>query len=309
MPRPLGIIVAALAVVATAGCASDSEPTDALSPAALAGVGKVEIPTAELRSTLPPGATDQMRKAFAGSLIAFEWIRQEARREGIRVAPVAGRRGVERFNALNTQTVALTQKLLARIGGPPPSNQDVTRYYRTHPLQYGSPRLWVMKRMPMSTRSEGLAAKRALDRGGTWNAVFRRYADMTTHLPPPRGRIGEVSNAAAAGLVKALSTAPRGEFTGPVRARYESASVGPKIRWYVFMLLGERDLPGQSLDQSREAIIALLRDRQAQHARGILHRRLDARYRPETRCSKRLLVSECVNGPRGRMLGLGFLER
>lgn len=305
----LTVALAGIGPLAAVGCNEGSDTPDDVPAGVLARIGEVEISARDLRTSLPPAANLRMRTAGAESLIAFEWIRQEARRQGIRIRPLADRQGIERLNAQGVQAIALVEKLLARVAGPAPSERDVARYYRDHPLEYSAPKVWMMKRMPMTTRTEGVAAKRALDRGGAWSDVFRRYADTTTHIPPPRGRIGEPSNTAASGLVKALSAARRGEITGPVRARYESATEGPKIRWYVFTLISERDLPGQSLAQARGAITALLEERHVERAHKALRSRLEDRYRPETTCSKRLLVPECANGPQGQRLGLMFLGR
>ena len=143
-----------------------------------------------------------------------------ARREGlpVRLAHVSS------IQRTVPQATKVFQELMARTSGPPVSEEQIARFYRENPNRYRSPEVRYIRRVPITTRADGIAVRHKLERGDSWPTVIHRDADRRTHLPPTTANIGVVPYSEEAALDKAIFTARRGTFVGPIRRREAGSS-------------------------------------------------------------------------------------
>ena len=294
--RPVATLLA-IATFPCVGCGVTSDSSSDLPSDAAARVGGALITRQELHA-LTPGMSNATpaRALMLRYLIMDAWLAREGRRQGLEVntedagtSPAA-----VRAQKLQVRTTLLTDKLVSRIAGPRPSRQDVARFYREHPLAYGSPEVRYMKRVPAPTRAQATNARRALEAGMSWGGTIDRYADRTTAIPTPKGHIGAQLGEEPPPLDRAIFAARRGALTGPI----ESSG-----KWWIFQITRIHRLEGKPLTEARTSIATFLRQRRMERARRTLLQRLRARYRPRTICSEQLLLSMCENGAKGDLGG------
>ncbi len=286
--------VMALAVSGVAGCGSDSDDDADVPANATARVGDTVITKRQARALLPQATKPVLAERYGTAyLIAIEWMRREARREGLPAQPTQVA-GAQRSLARATETF---HQLMARTSGPPVSEQQIARFYRDNPSRYRSPEVRYIRRVPTKTRAQGIAARRKLEQGESWSTVIDRDADRTTHIPPTKSDIGVVPYSETEAFDEAIFTAQRGTFVGPVRV---------SRRWYVFELVSIRRLPGQSLAKVRDAIETRLEQERVERGRRKLIARLEARYLPVTVCGERFRVPNCRNDSSNQPVFLPF---
>lgn len=281
----LGVVGVLAVVVAVGGCGGGTDDSDELPAGAAVRVGETVIGRKEIRSVMSATAPSRSALRFATEhFILIEWMKQEAERRGIVVPGVQGR-GAQ---GMAVRVKFLINKLLGDQSERLPTDREVEGYYRRHPRLYRFREVRSMKLVATESRARAAIAKRALDDGQGWDAVIARYSTDQGAPTPPSGSTSALPEEMPVGLDEALFTARRGIFYGPVKA--EKA-------WYVFELTTVVKEPGQSLDEVREVISAKLWARNTDRRRQALFERLQARYRPVTLCSARLLLPECRNGP------------
>ncbi len=219
-----------------------------------------------------------------------EWLRREAKREGIPVPAATTTANGEggRAAAVLGESTALTDALTKKAGGGPPPEEEIVRYYRDHPREYARPEVRYMRSVAAGSEAQANAAKRALEQGQSWKSVIARYSTDKGSPSPPSGDMGVQPGEFGEVLSPAVYAAERGTFNGPVKT---------DEAWYVFELTVIDRLPRQSLAKVRETISGRLQAIRQQRALQIVHRRLRDRYRPMTVCNERLLLAVCSNGP------------
>lgn len=288
-------ILLAFAAATVAGCDSDSDESGALPPDATAQVGDTVITKRQAAALLP----NSMQKAATaqrfgtGYLIAIDWVKREAKREGLAATLSPASSGQQSI----AQATGLFHELLAKTNGPPVSQQQVARFYREHPNRFRSPEVRYVRKISTASPALATTARRELERGKSWSAVIDRYTDVTTHIPPTKQDVGVTPYGEQPAMDRAIFAARRGTFVGPV-VRGE--------RWWVFELVRIRKIPGKSLDEVRAVIAAKLEDERVRRGRRILVERLTTRYRPMTVCGDRVRLSNCRNGPANLPVFLPF---
>ena len=281
--------LALLIAIAGAGCGDDSDsdvPQDAV-----ARVGDTLITKQEARKFVPETAERARLQQQAGRfLIVAEWLRREAKREGISVptAPTTANGGSGRAAAVLGESTALTDALTKKAGGGAPPEEEIARYYREHPREYARPEVRYMRSVAAGSEAQANAAKRALEQGQSWKAVIARYSTRKGSPSPPSGDMGVQPGEFGEVLSPAVYAAERGTFNGPVKT---------DEAWYVFELTVIDRLPPQGLAAAREAISGRLQAIRQQRALQVVHRRLRDRYRPMTVCNEDQLLAVCSNGP------------
>ena len=302
MKRPslsLTLLSALLVLAVAAGCGDDSDSSPGVPDGAVALVGTTAITARQARALLPTASTNALaRRAAAAYLIAREWLEREARRQGLdELVAAAGRSVPASTGAVPDPVKLMLAGLSSRLAGPMPSRQDIRRYYREHPLEHRAPEVRAIRRLPTTTRAQAMTARQALEDGGDWSGVFDRYADMTTHIPPPKGEIMVSLDDGQENFVKAIFAMRRGTVDGPIRI---------DDKWYVLELLDIEKLPGQTLAQARASISSTLARRRAVHGQRLLAARMKTQYRPQTLCGRGVSLPECDNRPNGQVLQFGI---
>lgn len=283
------------AVTAIAGCGGDSDSDSAVPSDAVARVGDTVITKQQARTFLPGAAKQaKARRAVAQYLVVAEWVRREAKREGVTIPAAMTKSALGSVDAGTADAVArvkvplLMQALTKEAGGGAPSEQEIARYYREHPNEYAKPEVRYMRLVATDSQAQAAAAKKALGQGQSWKAVIGRYSTHKDTVTPPSGDMGAQPGEMPDPLGDALYTAERGTFNGPVKTDQA---------WYVFELKVIDRLPRQTLAQVRETLSTRLEARTQQQGTQALQSRMQARYRPITVCNDELLLPVCSNAP------------
>jgi hypothetical protein len=294
----LAAALALCGVGTISGCSED--PDDAATPPAVvrpdvppdvvARVGDTVITNQRARGLLPGAAKDaESRQLAVRFLVVAEWIRREAKREGISAPePAPAEQGQSETDPIFAEVAALTESLREKAGGGPPSKEEVARYYERYPNEYARPEVRFMRLVAADSQAQAAAAKRALERGQRWKSVIARYTAKTGSPSPLSGDMGLQPGEGHEALGRAVYAAERDRFYGPVRTDQA---------WYVFELTSVDRRARQSFDEVRETIGARLQTSRDDRAARTLRTRLRARYRHITVCDKRLLLPLCSNGP------------
>ncbi len=300
----LWIVLVALATASLSACDDGSQDDVRLPPDAVAQVGERVITKQQVRDFLPAAAARKDLRQGAGRLILLEWLRRDARREGLAGAASAAKASLNGADARTPITVSqaefvrLLQELLKRASGQPPSRGDVARYYREHPNEFAYPEVRFMRLVASDSRADAAAAKRALEEGQGWKAVISRYSTRRGSPVPGSGDMGAGPGEMPAGLDEAVYAARTGTFNGPVKTDQA---------WYVFQLTSIDPLPPQSLAQARDQVSVKLQARRSELGRQALQRRLLARYRSLTVCAREIRLPQCRNSPRNRAADASLL--
>ena len=288
-------ILLAFAAATVAGCDSDSDESGS-------SASRCHGPGRRHRHHQAPGggASPELdakggdcATVRTGYLIAIDWVKREAKREGLAATLSPASSGQQSI----AQATGLFHELLAKTNGPPVSQQQVARFYREHPNRFRSPEVRYVRKISTASPALATTARRELERGKSWSAVIDRYTDVTTHIPPTKQDVGATPYGEQPAMDRAIFAARRGTFVGPV-VRGE--------RWWVFELVRIRKIPGKSLDEVRAVIAAKLEDERVRRGRRILVERLTTRYRPMTVCGDRVRLSNCRNGPANLPVFLPF---
>ncbi len=296
------LIIGLLVFGLTTGCGTESDevPSDAV-----ARVGDTLITAQQVRSFPLASAKDaRARERVSRFLILAEWVRRDAKREEVSVPEFAVERFLGSKNAGTSNAVALAKstllirELIRKATGPPPTAQQIARFYREHPREYISPEMRRVRLVATSSRARAIAARRALERGHDWNDVISRYSAEADPPSPTSGDETVQPGVVPEALDAAIYAARKGRLVGPVK------TAG---RWYVFELTHIDRLPARSLAQARGAVRLRLEVRRHAEGNAIVQRRLHARYRPMTVCNERLLLPQCRNGPRPKLGSTPFV--
>jgi PPIC-type PPIASE domain len=284
-------------MLALVSCGDGDDAGPELPAGVVARVGDDLITKEQVRAFLPAGSSrEELRRNGARLVILFEWLKRDARREGLETrTSTTVKSSLSEADARTPGVVAratfltLSQALHRHASGQPPSDADIARRYRAN-SQFAKPEIRFMRSVATDSRAQAMAAKRALEKGASWKEVIRRYSTKRQDVMPASGDMGAGLGEMPTGLDEALFAAHRGAFNGPVKTDHA---------WYVFELITIDRLHPQSLAQAREQIRASLQVRRSEQGRRSLEERLLDRYRAITVCAKGLQLRLCRNGPEG----------
>lgn len=275
--------------------------------------GNKQVTDAQLRRQCEQDYA-QLRDQVMQLLISFKWIEGEAAVRGVTVteAEAAAELDEQRrqsfpsdadfqeFLETSGQTLEdilqrvrldlLSNKIREHVvvGHEQVSEQDVERFYRKHKDRFAEPEKRAVRIVLTKREAEARRARAALERGGTWKAVARRYSiDSGTKrrggaLPAqPKGALDRP-------LDTAVFRARKGRLVGPVRTRYG---------YYVFTVTKVRPARQAPLAEVAQAIKETLVSERQQAALDTFVRDFTARWRAKTECAEGYRTSDCRNGP------------
>lgn len=258
-----------------------------------------------------------LRKQTLTFLIEAIWLNQQAAHDGVRLSPseIAARRvaeeqqlgikgsaGLERYLSYAGMTradfnyrvrvYALADKLntaASSAGVTPPTRSEVAGYFRSHAAQLVSPQRRDLLLIATVRRDNAVIALRLLRSGESFGKVARALSiDPVTRAKGGRydGYLaGQFRDPA---IDAAVSMARVGALTGPLHS----------TRGYFLLFEVTRVIPSRrlTLSQAEATIRASLEQRQASRLLARFRGRLQATWKPRTRCIAGLLVTDC-GGP------------
>jgi foldase protein PrsA len=172
------------------------------------------------------------------------------------------------------------------------SQSDIQAYYTKHQSQFGTPESLSMRVVLTKTQAQANAAKSALQKGQSWNAVAKKYSiDPTT-----KNTGGLLSNVTKgqqdAALDSAAFSAPKNKLEGPVKGQFG---------YYVFEVISIKPATQQSLAQATAQIRQTLTQQQQTSAQSAIDNRAKKDWLSQTTCRSAYAMADCkgYKAPKG----------
>jgi foldase protein PrsA len=139
------------------------------------------------------------------------------------------------------------------------------------------------------SESRAQAAKRALQSGGSWSSVAKRFSvDQAS-----KNQGGKLEGVAKGQQEKALDTAifeaDRGKLVGPVKTQFG---------YYVMEVTKVTEAKQQSLADSKQSIEQILASENQRKALDRFGKDYRSRWKGETKCKDGFVTPDCENGPK-----------
>jgi foldase protein PrsA len=247
-------------------------------------------------------------------LLAEEWIRQEAKAQGIDLTNVEVERQFEDYmrragaskkaeyrtfleNSDQTREDVLTDirndqlknaladKIMSRA--KPVTDADVERYYAEHRDELRRPETRDIDVVLAKNEAHANAAMRALRDGTSWKQAAKRWS-IDDASKKNGGRLERVAPGEQDDdLEKAAFEADEGSLEGPVEAQFG---------WYVFEVAAIHPPEGPKLEEARAEIRKRIREERRQKELDAFNERFGKKYEAMTVCAEGFQIEECSNG-------------
>ena len=259
---------------------------------------------------------DQFKSEVLGFLIRSTWLDQEAQKQKVKVTDKEVQKQIDdikkqQFTQKGSyekflQTAGLTNedvlfqqrvrelqnKITQKItkGKDKVTDAQIADYYEKHKSQFSTPERRQVRIVLTKDKGRAQQAKDALQSGGSWKSVAKRYSiDQAT-----KNKSGVLEGGVAKGqqekaLDTAIFAADKGKLTGPVKTQFG---------WYVFEVEKVTKGKQQSLDESKANIKQQLASQQQNSALKKFGDDYRKRYKAETDCRKGYEVDDCKNAPK-----------
>jgi foldase protein PrsA len=169
------------------------------------------------------------------------------------------------------------------------SNEEIEDYYNENKRRFAQPERRDLAVVLTKTEAKAKQAKEALDDGGNFRRVARRFS-IDEASKSQGGKLLDVAKGQQEkALDEAVFGAKKGELVGPVRTQFG---------WYVFEVQKVKPASQQSLQEARETIRNLLRSQSEQKALEDFIDDFRDKYKDETACRDGFVVAECENAPK-----------
>ena len=258
---------------------------------------------------------EQLRQTVATFLITSQWIEQEARNRKIVVSDAQVAEDLEKLKKQQFPKEADYQKFLKQQGM---TNEDIlfqqklttlrtklqesvtkgkdtvtpaqiSAYYDKNKTRFATPETRDVRIVLTKTEAEANAAKKALEDGGSWNAVAKKYS--TDDASKNKG--GLLSGIAKGQQEKALDDAifgaSKGKLGGPVKTQFG---------WYVYEVEKITPADQQTLEQASDTIKQILTSEQQQKALTTFEKNWQKQFTAQTACRAGYTVEQCKNAPK-----------
>src|SRR3954462_11874871 len=185
----------------------------------------------------------------------------------------------------------LTQQVRSKIvaGKDKVSDAAITAYYNKNKQRFAQPERRDLLVVLTRTKAQAEAAKKALDKGGKWATVAKKYS------------IDEASKAQGGKLPGVAKGQQEKAFNDAIFGAKKSVTTGPvktQFGYYVFKVTKVTAATQQSLAQTKETIRNLLKSQNQQKALNNFVKQFRKDYKDKTKCAKLYVIPDCSNGPK-----------
>jgi foldase protein PrsA len=258
---------------------------------------------------------EQLRSTVATFLITSQWIEQEATTRKIDVTDAQVAKDLDKLKkqqfpkdadyqkflkqqGMTNDDVLFQQKLTTlrtklqenvTAGKDKVTDAQISAYYDKNKARFATPEMRDVRIVLTKTEAQANAAKKALEAGGTWKDVAKKYSiDDAT-----KGNGGLLSGIAKGQQEKALDDAifgaDKSKIGGPVKTQFG---------WYVYEVEKITPADQQTLDQAKDTIKQILTSDGQQKALTTFEKNWENRFKAETLCASGYTVDQCKNAPK-----------
>src|SRR3954469_14098364 len=260
---------------------------------------------------------DALKQQVMQFLVSAEWIQQEAKKQNVKVSDKEVQKQFQDQKKQSFQKDSDYKKflknsgmteadLLFRVkldvvsndvrnkiikGKDKVSDAQVAAYYNKNKQRFAQPERRDLLVVLTRTKAQAEAAKKALDKGGKWATVAKKYS------------IDEASKAQGGKLPGVAKGQQEKAFNDAIFGAKKSVTTGPvktQFGYYVFKVTKVTAATQQSLAQTKETIRNLLKSQNQQKALNNFVTKFRKDYKGETKCSKAYVIPDCANGPKAK---------
>jgi foldase protein PrsA len=258
---------------------------------------------------------DQLKGEVMQFLIQAAWVEQEAEAQDIKVSDKEIEKSLEdqkkqafpnekayrefiKTSGMTEEDILfrvkldqLQQKLTQKVteDAKKVSNEDIQDYYEKNKKRFSQPERRDLRVVLTKTKAKAEQAKRALDDGGKFPAVVKKYS-VDQASKAQGGLLPAVSEGQQEpAFDKAIFDAKKKEIVGPVKTQFG---------WYVFEVEKITPASQQSLEESEDTIKNLLRSQRQQKTLDEWIKDFREEYKDKTNCADDFRVAECKNAPK-----------
>jgi len=258
---------------------------------------------------------DQLRQTVATFLITSQWIEQEAAKRNIVVSDKQVAEDLEKLKkqqfpkeadyqkflkqqGMTNDDVLFQQKLTTlrtklqtdvTKGKDKVTDEQISAYYDKNKARFATPETRDVRIILTKTEAQAQEAKQALEDGGTWKEVAKKYStdDATKDAGGLLQGIAEGQQEKA--LDDAIFGASKGEIGGPVKTQFG---------WYVYEVEKITPADQQTLEQAKDTIKQILVSEQQQKALTDFEKNWEKSFKAQTLCRSGYTVDQCQNAPK-----------
>jgi foldase protein PrsA len=257
----------------------------------------------------------QLRDQVLGLLISFEWIKREAKEQGVSVTDAEVKKSFDdqkkqsfpkeadyqKFLTNSGQTEAdvmmrvrldaLSNKIRDKVtkGKDKVSDQQIKDYYEKNKSQFAQPERRDLSIVLTKTQGKAKQAKAALDSGQPFKTVAKKFSIDDAS----KAQGGKLPAVAKGQQEKAFDTAifnaKKGKITGPVKTQFG---------WYVFKVDKVNKASQQTLEQAKDTIKQVLSSQNQQKALDAFVKDFRKRWKEKTDCRDGYVTQDCKNAPK-----------
>jgi hypothetical protein len=276
-------------MLAVTGCGGENPPNR--QDVVAAQVGGVRITAQQVKHEVRIArrykyykALRQTPRTILRTMIREDWRRQEAVARGVKLP-------AEPLSRVARRTYVYGALRSAVLGDRefPVTKKEIRSYFISHRQELGQPEGRLVRIIEARTRGWGMQAVRALRAGELPAEVRARYGKGVPNVTQDRTGLTVFQRTAgrrSPALDSAVFQAKKKAVTGPVKA----GSV-----WYVIQVLDSHPAVRPTIESSRKQIVDAVSVSKITAYFNKYLKRLEARYMPRTKCTKRWMVPECQN--------------
>ncbi len=248
-------------------------------------------------------------------LVNAEWIEGEAKEQNVTVSDAEVRKAFETQKKQNfpkeadyenflkqsgqteeqllsqVRTGELARKISEKVveGKDKVTDAEISAYYAKNKARFAQPETRDAHVVLARTEARARQAKEALEGGGSWKSVAKRYSVDEASKAQGGALRGVARGTQDKGLDTALFSARKGEIVGPVKTSFG---------YYVLEVDAIKEGSQQTLDQSKETIRQALIEEKRQKALTAFVADYEKQWRGETECREGFKVPQlCDNAP------------
>jgi foldase protein PrsA len=257
----------------------------------------------------------QLRSTVATFLITSQWIEQEAKARGIVVSDAQVAKDLDKLKkqqfpkdadyqkflkqqGMTNDDVLFQQKLTTlrtklqsavTKGKDQVTDAQISAYYDKNKSRFATPETRDVRIVLTKTEDQANAAKKALEDGGTWKDVAKKYSIDDASKNNGGLLAGIAKGQQEKALDDAIFGADKGKIGGPVKTQFG---------WYVYEVEKVTPADQQTLDQAKDTIKQILVSEQQQKALTTFEKNWEKQFKAETLCRSGYTVDQCKNAPK-----------
>jgi foldase protein PrsA len=164
------------------------------------------------------------------------------------------------------------------------STAQISSYYTSHPTQFGSPEKRNIRIVRTNTLSQANAAKAALERGGSWNTVAKRYSIDAATKSHGGLLVGVTKGEEEQALDTAGFSAAVNKIIGPVHGQFG---------YYVIEVAKITPATKQSLAKATPLIHQILTGQAQTNAQSAVDNQAKKDWLTKTTCQSAFAMADC----------------